>query len=185
MEKTYISFFKILPFCITTVLFFIFGYQVLYLEETFIQLFIDSYTYGAVFVLGFFSSFVLALPVPAGIWIHHYIQAGLDIPSTIAILIISQSLADITSLLFASFLFGEIYKHKKHLKEKMIALQKKAKTIPLIVFFAWVVFVPLPNEIAGYTLISIGYSLRIIIPVLIVGNSIFNILIISGTLYLF
>lgn len=176
---------KITPFVITLILFFLFGYQIINAEETFIEIFINNFGYLAVAFLAFFSSFVFALPIPAGIWINYYFQAELSFGVVLLVLTTFQTLADITSILFASVIFTEYYKRNSKIQLNVKKFKEKMGSIPLLTFFFWVIFVPLPNEIASYALISIGYKLKKIIPILIVGNTIFNLLITSGVLILF
>ena len=173
---------QIIPFILTLLLIFLFGFQLLSGEPTFIQEFIRSYNYLAAIVLAFFSGFILTVPVPASVWINYYLEAGLEYFPLLLVIVIAQTAADLTSLLFASFIRKNVKERSARFITSVRKLRDRSKNMPLLLFFLWAVCVPLPNEIMGYTMVFLGYPLRVLIPILFVGNIAFNILIMSGIL---
>ena len=172
----------IIPFVLTVLLVFLFGFQLLNGEPTFIQEFIESYNYLAAAILAFFSGFILTVPVPAGVWINYYMEAGLAYLPLLSVIVIAQTAADVTSLLFASFIWKNVKERNTRFITSVQKLRDQSKNMPLLLFLLWVMCVPLPNEIMGYTMIFLGYPLRVLIPILCIGNIAFNILIMNGIL---
>ena len=169
--------FKIVPFFITLFLVLFFVYQLGFGEETFIEMFINQYRYFAAFVLAFLSGFLFAFPIPASVWINYYTSAGLAYVPLIIILTIGQTLVDFISLLVASFLENIVEDKYKKFITFVDRFKKRARNIPLLIFFLWVIFAPLPNEVLGYVMVFLGYKLRVLMPIIFVGNIFFNLII--------
>ena len=64
-------------------------------------------------------------------------------------------------------------------------MQGRSRSVPLIVFFFFAAFIPLPNEVLAAPLGFLGYRLAHILPIAFAGNLVFNMLYTAGLLRVF
>ncbi len=86
-----------------------------------------------------------------------------------------MTMADSVAFFIAKFGGNIITEPKeKGLLARLMKLKEKYDATPLIVLFFWSIFAPLPNEVILIPMGVMNYRVRYILPIILVGNFIFN-----------
>lgn len=155
-------------------------------ENIFVQDFIARYGYVSIFVVSLVSGLDLIVPVPAISFLPLFLSAGLNLWLTLFILVLGITVADTISYVIG--VFGRnivISARNKRMIARLDRLRGRYYWGPLVVLFFYSIFVPLPNELLVIPLGFMGYHLRHIFPIVLLGNSIFNTLAAFGVISLF
>ena len=155
-------------------------------ENVFVQDFIARYGYVSIFAISLISGLNLIVPVPAISFLPLFLAAGLNLWPTLFILILGVTAADILS--YGIGVFGRnivISAKNQRMITRLDRLRTRYYWSPLIVLFFYSIFVPLPNELLVLPLGFMGYHLRHIFPIVLLGNSIFNTLAAFGVISFF
>ena len=171
MKKIY--YLKIIPVIITIFLVVLFIRQIASGGENFILSFIENYRYFSVALFSILSGFIIAIPIPPGTWINYYESAGLDYFTVLLIITVGVTVADAMSSLFGSFIKDVIEDKYPKVTNFFKRIKEKSRNIPLLLIFFWASFVPLPNEFFVYPLTILGYKIRYILGLLLLGNFVF------------
>lgn len=150
-----------------------------------LQEFIDRYGLLAIFIISAVSGFNIAVPIPIVSFVPAFAAAGLNVWLVVGTIALGMTTGD--SL---GYLIGRIGRDIAHptvarTKERLDYIRTRFKTTPLIVLFLFVAFVPFPNEILVIPLGFLGYSFRIMFPIIFFGNAVFNTLSYIGILNIF
>ena len=149
-----------------------------------IQSLIVSGGYIGVFLFSVANGFNVFIPIVPASFLPAFTASGLSVNITILLFILGTTLADIIGFFLGKI--GHRYTTKEH---KIVAyfknLRSRYKKAPLILLFFWAVFVPLPNEILLIPLGLLGYSAFRVLPITLLGNTLFTILTSFGVLSIF
>lgn len=151
-----------------------------------IRNFVSDYGYGGIFLVSLASGFNFLIPVPAISFLPLFIISGLNIWLAILFIVLGTTLADVTA-----YIIGVIGQRalKSSTNEFIFNSLKKLRLhyylMPIFALFLFAAFAPFPNEIVLVPLGFLGYRFIHILPVLLAGNSIFNILYAFGVVHLF
>lgn len=85
-----------------------------------------------------------------------------------------MTMADSVAFLIAKFGGNLTVPKGNGLLHKLTKLKEKYDATPLIVLFLWSIFAPLPNEVILIPMGVMGYRTRHILPIILLGNFIFN-----------
>ncbi len=149
---------------------------------------IAEYGYVGIFVLALLSGFNIVVPIPVVSFMPLFLESGLSFWITIALISLGMSCADALSFILARA--GKRIASESEFAEKILTrfqgLEKSYYRYPLAVLFIFASVAPFPNEVllipAAFFL---GYRLRELLPIILAGNLVFNILFAKGLLNLF
>lgn len=147
---------------------------------------VGNFGYLGVFLASFFSGLGLIIPIPVISFLPLFLEAGLHFWVVLVIMVLGITTADITSYIFG--LLGRRVVLSDSNKKIVIRLDKFRSRYywgPLAALFLYAVFVPLPNELLIIPLGFMGYKVRYILPILLLGNSIFHTVVAFGVIGLF
>ena len=152
-------------------------------DSTLIQSIIQQFGYLGLFLIATISGFNLIVPVPAIALLPVFIESGLSPVITVVLIAIGMTLGD-----FLGFLIGDTGRKilESAASSKTVRtlkkLQEKNPRFPLIALLIWASAAPLPNEVIVIPIAFLGYRLRYVMPIVLVGNTIFNFLVAYGIL---
>ncbi|MBI2109230.1 MAG: hypothetical protein HYT93_03590 [Parcubacteria group bacterium] len=144
------------------------------------------YGYWGVAVVALISGFNLAIPVPAVAFMPLFLESGLNFWFSIFFLVAGVTVAD-----FIAYYIGKLGRHiTLYSKDgKMLArlehIRERYRWGPLVALFFFISFIPFPNEILLIPLGFLGYTFYRLLPIVIVGNFLFNLLYSTGAIQLF
>lgn len=146
---------------------------------------VADYGYIGIFIVAIVSGFNIAIPVPAIAFLPAFLASGLDFWTVITVITVGVSLADCIA-----FLLGRTGRKLVPAKytgtiRKLERIRERYHWAPLALLLVWATIAPLPNEVIVIPLGLMGYRLYHIVPMVIVGNFIFNTLTGLGILTVF
>jgi len=140
----------------------------------FLQKIATKYGYLGTFFVSIVGGFNLIVPVPAITFLPVLVVVGLNKWLLILIISLGTTIAD-----SVAFLIGKY--SRKFVKEKTISRMEKLKKLhekhhwmPLAFLLVFASFAPLSNELLVIPLSFLGFRLKIILPIVFLGNLIFN-----------
>lgn len=143
-------------------------------ENQVAQELIASYGYFGIFLLGAVSGFNFIVPVPAAAFLPALVAANLTIPVAIIAITLGMTVGDMVGYFIGKASCAIITPDNRHRIDYIKRLQAQYHATPLLALFIYASFVPLPNELIVVPLGFLGYHLKHIFPVVLVGNLIFN-----------
>lgn len=144
--------------------------------------FTRRFGYWGAFFSSFLSGFNVIVPIPIIGFYPFFIEAGLN--SFLIILLVSLGMVggDMLGYLFGSIgrnVWQEKKKHNKFFK-KVESIHNKYPKSLLFILFIYASFVPLPNELIVVPMAFLGYKFKHMIPLVMLGNVVFNTLVAFG-----
>lgn len=143
-----------------------------------------DYGYFGIVAVSVVSGFNLAVPIPAVAFLPLFLESGLNFWLTITLITLGVTLAD--SLTYVVGRLGrEVIDDKRRI---IIALERASERhwwAPMIFLFLFASFVPLPNEILVVPLGFLNYKFSRILPPVLAGNFMFNLIYSAGIINLF
>lgn len=152
-----------------------------------VRMTVASYSYVGVFTVSFISGLNLVVPLPAVAFLPVFIEAGLDYIWVAVVMSAGMTIADAVAYGFGS-LGRKAYvvaKGNGRAIRRIEGFRKRHKHGPLLALFAFASFAPLPNEVMVIPMGVLGYRLRHILPIVFIGNIIFNTLYAAGIIKVF
>jgi membrane protein YqaA with SNARE-associated domain len=148
---------------------------------------VAMYGYIGVFLVAFVSGLNLVVPIPATAFIPLFLEAGLVFSVSVMVMSAGMTVADGIAYAFG-FLgrtaYATVQGNGKAIR-RLEAIRRRHRHGPLLALLAFASFVPLPNEVMVIPLGVLGYRPTYILPIVFVGNIIFNTLYASGIVRLF
>ena len=147
---------------------------------------VGGYGYAGIFLIALISGFNLAVPIPAAALVPLFLESGLSFWPTIFLITLGMTGAD-----FFAYFLGDTgrrilgYAMGEKTFARLARLRERYPRAPLIILFVFACIAPLPNELLLIPFAILGFPFRIIVPIVFVGNFIFNILFSKGLLELF
>ena len=155
-------------------------------DNALIQEIVSGYGYVGIFIIALISGFNLLVPIPAVAFLPLFLESGLLFWPAIMFITLGVTCADVLSYTLAragkkivSQSFGEKIFNKFH------ELGSRYPRSPLALLLLYACVVPLPNELILVPLVLFGYSLKRIIPIILFGNLIHQLLYAKGVLGIF
>jgi len=151
-----------------------------------VQDLVAQYGYVGIFLISLISGFNLAIPVPAAAFMPLFLEAGLLFWPAIFLMAIGVTTAD-----FIAYFFGKIgqqvvvHSADGNTLSRLENIRRRYYWGPIIFLFLFSSLAPFPNEIILVPMGFLGYHFLRILPVVFVGNFIFNILYVSSFANLF
>ena len=152
-----------------------------------IQELVASYGYVGIFFIALLSGFNIVVPIPAASFTPLFIESGLSFFPTVLIIALGMTAADGLTFYLARAGKGIISESwGEKFFDKFWSLPEKYYRYPLAVLFIFAASIPLPNELLLIPMaFFFRYGLKELIPVVLAGNLIFNILFAKGLLNIF
>lgn len=155
-------------------------------ESDLIKDLVSRYGYGGIFLISVISGFNLAVPIPPVSFLPLFLVSGLNFWLIILIITAGITVAD-----SVAYLLGKtgrlllLSSTENSFLNRLERLRSHYYWAPLLALFLFVALVPLPNEVIVIPLAFLGYQLTRLLPLLFVGNVIFNTLSALGIINLF
>lgn len=151
------------------------------LENDHLREFVNGFGYIGVFAMAIIGGFNIIVPVPAITFLPIFLAADLNFLGIIITIALGATLADSIAYLLGNASRAVLNDSKQ---ERLAALlrevqEKRAWLIPILLIL-YGSFVPLPNEVIVAPLAFIGYKFRYILPLVLIGNFVFNYLAATG-----
>ncbi len=143
------------------------------------------YGYWAIFIISTISGFNLIVPIPAITFLPLFLESGLSFWLTIIIISLGMTLADCLAY-FLGHAGREITLSTVQNKwfQRLDRWRDRNYWWPIIILALFVMFVPLPNELIIIPLAILGYRLRELFIVMLLGTFLFNLLFAAGLIHL-
>jgi membrane protein YqaA with SNARE-associated domain len=152
-----------------------------------IQEIVSSYGYGGIYFVALLSGFNIVVPLPAASFTPLFLESGLSFLPTVFIIALGMTTADSVGFYLARTgrrLISDSWGEK--LFDKFQDLPEKYYRYPLAFLFIFASIVPLPNELLLLPMaFFFGYGFKELVPIMLAGNLIFNILFAKGLLNVF
>jgi membrane protein YqaA with SNARE-associated domain len=155
-------------------------------ENTIFRTLVSDYGYVGIFIVSLISGFNLILPIPAVSFLPLYLEAGLNIWITLGIITLGMTAADSFAYIIGRFgkeIATEM--HENRIFKKLDRWKQQHTYLPIVILFIYASLAPLPNELLVIPIGFIGYAYKKVLPALLLGNIIFNILTAFGVLHIF
>ncbi|MFC1702899.1 hypothetical protein ACFLZO_00340 [Patescibacteria group bacterium] len=136
--------------------------------------FVATYGYVGLFPLAILSGFNLAIPVPLAAFFPVFMVAGLDFWTSIVIMAAGMTIADTVAFQLGRVGRQMMGKKPGRFVVSLERLREKHSWTPPVLMLLYASFAPLPNEVLAIPLGLMGCRGRSIIPMMFIGNIIFN-----------
>ena len=130
--------------------------------------------YLGVFFFAFLNGFNVFVPVLTTSFLPVWTAAGLNSIILIILISLAMTLADSVAFFIAKLGGNVTTPKEKSLLHRLTKLKEKFEATPLIVLLLWSIFAPLPNEVILIPMGILGYKAKHIVPIVLLGNFIFN-----------
>lgn len=142
---------------------------------------VSSYGYAGVLVVAMISGFNLVVPVPAASFMPLFLESGLHYWTTLAIITAGMTIADTVAYFLGNMGRTAVSESTENkFLNKLKKIHNDHKYAPLIILFFFAAFAPLPNEVLLIPFGFLGYKLRHVLPIVFLGNAVFNMLYTKG-----
>lgn len=151
-------------------------------ENEALKAFILNYGYFGIFVVALISGFNLAVPIPAIAFLPVFLEAGLSYWLSIIVLTLGVTFADSLAFLIAKTGKNLVGSLGQGLFKTLEKVRSRHPLLPLVLFALFVCFIPLPNEILVIPVVFLGYRYAELLPIILLGNLVYNLLYSKGLL---
>lgn len=143
-------------------------------SSPYVQQIVLSGGYVSIFAFSFINGFNVVVPFITASLIPALVGAGLSAPLLILLITLGMTLADMVS-----FVFGTMAARASRLVEsavlrRMEHIERLPTWAVMPVVFGWATLSPMPNEVILFPLGFLGYHWYKIMPLVFIGNGIFN-----------
>jgi len=146
---------------------------------------VSQFGYAGIFIVSVASGFNLVLPVPTVAFLPLFLGAGFGFWTTLAVMTLGMTLGDSLGFLIgaAGRRVAEVGRRNDgRLLAWFEKVHRKYRFGPYVLLFFYAAFVPVPNELLIIPMSFAGYRLHFMIPVVLLGNFLFNSLVAFGVL---
>lgn len=143
---------------------------------------VERFGYFGIFGLSILSGFNFIVPVPIVALTPIFLEAGLVLWLTVLVTTLGMTLGDSVGYMFGSVGRKLVTPSRAHDKVVKWANQFKGRhrLLPYFVLLCYAALAPAPNEVIVIPLSFAGYKPKYILPIVFVGNLIFNIFAVFG-----
>lgn len=145
-----------------------------------------AYGYPGILVVSLLTGFNLAVPIPAISFLPLFVESGLDFWTTIAVITVGVTIADMIAYFLGKFGF-ELTSgvSESRVFKKLASVHERYSWSPPLFLFFFAALAPIPNEVMVIPMGFLGYRLIHILPSVLLGNFIFNLLYSTGVITVF
>jgi membrane protein YqaA with SNARE-associated domain len=155
-------------------------------ESETLSMLVRNYGYAGAFFVSVLSGFNLAVPIPAISFLPLFQEAGLNLGGILITITVGMTIAD--CIAYALGRLGRKASEEVSRGKILTRIQRlygKHPWAPPVVLFLFSSFAPLPNEIIVIPLGFLRFRFIYLLPILLAGNMVFNLLAGYGVLHLF
>ncbi|MCI0619459.1 hypothetical protein L0Y40_00250 [Candidatus Wolfebacteria bacterium] len=154
-------------------------------ESSLVREAVSQFGYVGILIVSVASGFNLAFPVPVVAFLPLFLGSGFNFWTTLVVVTLGMTLGD--SLGFLVGAAGRrVVEAGRRNDERILAwfemAHKKFPRGAYVLLFLYAAFVPAPNELIVIPMSFAGYRFRFMIPIVLVGNFLFNTLSALGIL---
>lgn len=139
-----------------------------------VQSFVATYGYAGLFPLAILSGFNLAVPIPLAAFFPVFMVSGLDFWMSIMIIAAGMTIADTVAFQLGRVGRQMMGKKPGRFVASLERLREKHPWTAPVFMLLYASFAPLPNEVLAIPLGLMGCKGRYIIPMMFIGNIVFN-----------
>ncbi len=154
-------------------------------ESLAVQELVQTYGYWGVFIGSVISSLNPIISIPIVTFVPVFLNSGLEFWAIVLAIALGVTLGDTIGYFIGRAGFAVLSGHMSGYMKKIEEWRKKYPHAPLIALFIYTLVIPMPNELIVIPLALAGYKLKQILPILFVGNLIFNTALASGLVAVF
>ena len=154
-------------------------------ESLAVQEVVETYGYFGVLITAVISSINPIIPIPAVAFVPVFLASGLGFWPVALTIAFGVTLGDTIGYFIGRAGFAVLSDHMAEYMDKIKEWRKKHPRMPLVILFIYTLIAPTPNELIVIPLALAGYRLAHILPILLVGNFIFNTVLASGLVTFF
>jgi membrane protein YqaA with SNARE-associated domain len=130
--------------------------------------------YVGIFLFSFINGFNVLVPVVTATFVPALSGAGLDPYILVAFISLGMTLADSVAFFLARAGRVHLSRIEGRVMRTLFAVEEREHWLPLVILAFWSIVVPVPSELVLIPLGLLGYSARQVLPIVLVGNIIFN-----------
>lgn len=135
---------------------------------------VAQYGYVGVFVVALVSGFNVVVPVPAVAFMPLFVTSGLDLATTLGIIVVGVTVADLVAFSLGRAGADLEVLERSRAVRRLRALRERHYWMPLAVMFFYACLAPFPNELLAIPLGLMKYPARHMILPLLLGNLVFT-----------
>lgn len=149
-------------------------------ESEIAQKTVQEFGYLGILLISIVGGFNLLVPIPSAAFAPTFLAAGFPALGVIAALAVGTTLADLASYYVGSL--GKYYSGVEESKmyQRICKLRQRNRKWVVPFIFAYAAFAPYPNEVMIVPLAFIGMRIRTFILPVLIGNIIFNTILVLG-----
>ncbi len=154
-------------------------------NDSAIQAIVQAFGYPGLFIISIISGFNVFVPIPVIAFYSVFVQSGLHPFFTIFLISLGMTTGDVIG-----YFIGDTGRKitTSAVSQKSLTtitrLKERNPRLPLIVLGIYASIAPAPNELVIVPLGFLGYRLRYIFPIALIGNTFFNVLLAYGVMTL-
>jgi membrane protein YqaA with SNARE-associated domain len=154
-------------------------------ESALAQETVQKFGYAGIVFLAFVGGFNLIIPIPAAAFAPTFIAAGFPVYGIIIAIAVGTTVADLISYYVGALgkYYSGVESTKIYARLKKLHEQHTAWVVPLI--FVYAALAPYPNEVMIVPLAFLGVRFRTFILPVIIGNTIYNAVLVMGIINFF
>lgn len=139
--------------------------------------------YLGVLLAGVIGGLNFIIPVPAILFMPIFLSAGLNLWLVVLFITVGATLADSLSYIFGSVGRDIVVEPNSKLFNKLEEYKNKGKYYIYVILALFACFAPIPNEVLVAPLAFLGIKFKKILPIIFIGNFVFNALSALGISY--
>lgn len=146
-------------------------------ENDIAQRLISRYGYVGALLLGVVSGFNFIVPIPAAAFVPTFKAAGESVTMAVAATTLGMTIGDLLGYFIGKAGRAVVLFEKQRGKIGFLEkVKERHHWTPLLFLFLFAAFIPFPNEILVAPLAFVGYRLKYIFPITLLGNAVFNLI---------
>lgn len=154
-------------------------------ESEFLKHLVSRFGYLGLFLASVGSGFNVVVPLPVVSFLPLFLEAGLNFFIIILVIALGTTLADSVAYLIGSTSRQIVDLHANQILKWLEGFRVKHHRLFQLVLFVFAALAPVPNEVLLVPLGLTGYKKIEIIPIVLAGNIVFNLLYGFGVTSLF
>ncbi len=154
-------------------------------ENEAVQELLLSGGYLGILLFSIINGFNVFVPVVTASFIPALTTAGLNVYVSLFLVSLGMTIADCTAYFLARVGHGNLSRLNVRVTRSIEFAEKRSHSLPLWILGFWALFVPLPSEVVLIPLGLLGYPPRLVLPIVIIGNIVFNTIVVFGLIGFF
>ncbi|HWO07515.1 MAG TPA: hypothetical protein VNM40_02935 [Candidatus Paceibacterota bacterium] len=153
-------------------------------ENAAVQNLITSGGYLGVFLFSIINGFNIVVPIVTASFVPALVAAGLNPYFAIAVISLGMTIADCAAYFLARLGRVHLTETQTVVARILRRAEKRQHWLPLVLLALFAAFVPIPTEVVLIPLGLLGYRSHSVVPIVFVGNALFNSIVGLGSISL-